>query len=175
MSLRCERLAGRPWAQVGPILVLLLITLAVVVIYVRFELGITGFGPPQLSFQERQHDLGQLRSPDQVEYHFAFSNTGQRPVQIDGVQAVAPPRSACNCAMNMSVGSAANESTEGLGATPITSAQVSSPRIKPGETGYVIVQFNRPTAGKYDRFLQVSSNDPTEPTQSLSLTFDVIQ
>ena len=105
MLLRCERRAQRPWARLGPGLGLLLTFLAVAAIYVRFGVGITGFGPPQLSFQEYQHDLGQLRSPSHVEYQFTFRNTGQRPVQIDEVQPVAPSASQCNCAMDMLTGS----------------------------------------------------------------------
>jgi hypothetical protein len=156
------------------VVVLFLTVLAVTAIYTRFELGITGFGPPRVSFQEHQHDLGPIRSPDQVEYSFAFTNTGQRPAQIDEVQAIASPLSNCSCGMDMMTGSVATHGTGGPGATPITSAQVSSPRIKPGETGYVTVRFNHPTTGTYDGLVQVHSNDPTEPAQTLSLTFAVI-
>src|SRR5258708_18048050 len=151
MLLRWDRRTAHPWARPRFGAALILTVLVVAAVYLRFALGITGFGPPRLTFQEYQHDLGQLRSPNQVEYRFAFTNTGQRPVQIDDVHAVALPLSDCSCGMDLANGSAATSGTERQGVTPVASVVVSSPVVKPGETGDVTVRFNHPTAGAYDR------------------------
>lgn len=40
---------------------------------------------PRLSFQEREHDFGRTGYNQELEYRFAFRNTGGRPLEISAV------------------------------------------------------------------------------------------
>ncbi len=37
---------------------------------------------PRLSFKEPEHDFGQFSHSQKIEYHFAFTNTGNAPLQV---------------------------------------------------------------------------------------------
>ncbi len=37
---------------------------------------------PQLSFKEQAHDFGQFSHSQKIEYHFAFTNTGNAALQV---------------------------------------------------------------------------------------------
>lgn len=54
-------------------------------------LGLVGCRPavaagPRLSLPEHAHDFGQLSSNQRVEYRFAFTNAGDRPLEIADVR-----------------------------------------------------------------------------------------
>lgn len=46
----------------------------------------TAVDGPRLTFQEREHDFGQVSASQTEEYRFAFANTGNTTVQISDVQ-----------------------------------------------------------------------------------------
>lgn len=52
----------------------------------RLGLGATAVDGPRLSFQERSHDFGQVSASRPTEYRFAFTNAGNRPLEIGDVQ-----------------------------------------------------------------------------------------
>ena len=50
-----------------------------------------------------------------------------------------------------------------------------SATINPGESGDIVVTFDRPMVGMRDLLLRVQSDDPVEPEQTLTLRFVVVQ
>ena len=53
-------------------------------------------------------------------------------------------------------------------------AVASSATINPGESGHILVTFNRPMVAMRDALVRVRSNDPVEPEQTLTLRFEVV-
>lgn len=41
---------------------------------------------PRLSLQERSHDFGAVSASQKAEHRFPFTNTGNRPLQVDDVR-----------------------------------------------------------------------------------------
>lgn len=52
-------------------------------------------------------------------------------------------------------------------------AVASSATIDPGAPGHILVTFERPMVGMKDVLVRMSSNDATEPEQTLTLRFTV--
>lgn len=91
MSGRVQRVGARSWLVAGALRPLLTVlgTLALVVGLSACQ-AVPGQRPatdgPRLSFQERSHDFGAVSASQQVEHRFAFTNTGNRPLQVDDVR-----------------------------------------------------------------------------------------
>ncbi len=108
---------------------------------------------PRLSFKEQAHNAGQFSRTQQIEYHFAFTNTGHAPLQVGAIQAAPLDPVTCAC--------------------EVTAAASTAP-INPGDSGDVIVYFSSPMEGMKDVLLKVPSNDATQPEQTLTLSFQVL-
>ncbi|MGE5352772.1 MAG: DUF1573 domain-containing protein [Acidobacteriota bacterium] len=103
---------------------------------------------PRLSFTEKVHDLGKLKEGKVAQYTFNFTNTGGSTLDIGFVV------------------------TTGSG----IATRLSNRKIEPGKTGSLKVDFDTSNLqGKIARNIKISSNDPTEPTQTLILKADILK
>lgn len=103
---------------------------------------------PKLSFTEKVHDLGKLKEGKVAQYTFNFTNTGGSTLDIGFVVTTGP----------------------GI------ATRLSGRKIEPGKKGYLKVDIDTSNLkGKIARNIKVSSNDPTEPTQTLILTADILK
>lgn len=103
---------------------------------------------PRLSFTEKIHDLGKLKEGKVARYTFNFTNTGGSALDIGFVI------------------------TTGSG----MATRLSSRKIEPGKKGSLKVDFDTSNLkGKIARNIKISSNDPTEPTQTLILMADIVR
>jgi hypothetical protein len=101
---------------------------------------------PKLSFTEKSHDFGRLSEGKVAHYNFDFVNAGASTLEIGYVV------------------------TSGA----LLSAHISSRRIEPGAKGALKVELDTSNLqGKVTQNIKVGSNDPSEPTQVLSITADV--
>jgi Protein of unknown function (DUF1573) len=97
-------------------------------------------GSPSIQFSESNHDFGNLKEGDVVDYTFKFSNAG------DGLLKISDITTSCGC----------------------TAALVSSDHLKPGEDGTIKVELNtKHKSGKMTRTVTIKSNDPKEPSKVL--------
>src|SRR3989304_170994 len=97
---------------------------------------------PVLHFPEAHHDFGQVQEGKVVEYTFAFENSGKSILKISDI------KTSCGC----------------------TAALVSSEKLEPNQQGTLKVEldtFNR--KGKMSRTITITSNDPKNPTQILTV------
>ncbi|QCK14852.1 DUF1573 domain-containing protein [Mangrovivirga cuniculi] len=96
------------------------------------------FGQAQIEFRNTKHNFGEIEEEGgPVKYTFVFENTGDDTLKINNV------RASCGCT------------------TPAWTKQ----NILPGDTGYVIAQynpFNRP--GGFNKSLTVSTNAEKQVT-----------
>lgn len=103
---------------------------------------------PRLSFTEKTHDLGKLKEGKVAQFTFNFTNSGGSTLDIGFVV------------------------TTGSG----IATRLSSRKIEAGKKGSLKVDFDTSNLkGKVARNIKIASNDPTEPTQTLILTADVVK
>ena len=100
----------------------------------------------KIFFQETQHDFGKVKAGEILEYKFKFENKGTESLNIKDV------KTSCGC----------------------TAAVVSESSIKPGQVGYIKVNFNtKDREGKNSKSITVVSNDTKEPNKVISIYADV--
>ncbi len=101
---------------------------------------------PELYFKNNQHDFGQVKEGDVVDYTFNFVNKGKKTLKIKDI------KTSCGC----------------------TAALVSSKRIKPGKEGTLKVELDtKNRVGKLSRRVTIYSNDPNNPNMILTIFADV--
>lgn len=99
-----------------------------------------------LKFKEDTYDFGIINEGEKVEHLFQFTNTGKTDLEILDV------RTSCGC----------------------TAAILSKKILKPGEEGSLKVQFDSSNrSGKVSRTVSLLSNDPVEPTKTLTIFADI--
>jgi hypothetical protein len=100
----------------------------------------------KIFFQETQHDFGKVKEGQILEYEFKFENKGTESLSIKDV------KTSCGC----------------------TAAVVSESTIKPGQVGYIKVNFDtKSREGKNSKSITVVSNDTKEPNKVISIYADV--
>ncbi len=100
----------------------------------------------KLIFEESTHDFGTLGQRQKVKHIFKFRNDGDALLVIDNVKA------SCGC----------------------TGTLLSQSEIPPGEAGEIEVTFkSQMSSGKKKKSIDVSSNDPENPSVRLYITADI--
>lgn len=98
---------------------------------------------PRITFEKKSHDFGNIREGQLVKTDFIFTNTGRSPLNIRETKAN------CGCTV-----SSPDKST-----------------LEPGESSKITVTFNsNGRRGKQQKSITIFSNDPTSPTQQLTIT-----
>ena len=101
---------------------------------------------PKLSFTSKSHNFGTISQDDKVTTEFEFTNTGKSELNIRATKA--------NCGCTVS--------------TP------NKEILAPGESSKISVTFNpRGRRGKQQKTVTIFSNDPSDPTQQVTITADV--
>jgi uncharacterized cupredoxin-like copper-binding protein len=103
---------------------------------------------PQLYFSETQHDFGNVKEGQVVDYTFKFKNTGKGILEVKNVS------TSCGC----------------------TVALISSKKLDPGKEGTLRVELDtKNREGKINRNITIQSNDPKEPNKALIIFADIIK
>ncbi len=103
-------------------------------------------GGPELKFKEDIWNFGKIKQGDIVKHYFVFSNTGDLDLVLKDV------RTSCGC----------------------TAANVSDKTISPGKKGKIKVVFDsKGFSEKVNVYINIESNDPTQPLKQLLITADV--
>ena len=101
---------------------------------------------PKITFAKKAHDFGTIKQGEVAKAEFEFTNTGKGKLEIRATKAN------CGCTVSKS-----DEST-----------------LKSGESSQVIVTFNSAgRRGRQEKTITVFSNDPTNPTQQLTIKANV--
>lgn len=116
------------------------------VITIKAQVYIDTTGAPKIFFDRLFHNFGKIEEGKIFETTFTFKNIGQ------GVLEIVDIKSTCGC----------------------TAAIPKKRKIKPNETGEVIVEFNSTNlTGLITRYITVRSNDPSNPEIYLTVQADV--
>jgi Protein of unknown function (DUF1573) len=103
---------------------------------------------PKIFFPETEHDFGKVENGKVVDYNFKIVNQGHSVLNIEDI------KTSCGC----------------------TAALVSSKVIKPGEDGTIKVELNtKGHSGKMVRTVTIKSNDPKEPSSTLTIYAEVVK
>lgn len=101
---------------------------------------------PKLTFAEKKHDFGKISQDGKVSTNFTFTNTGKSDLNIRATKAN------CGC----------------------TVSNPDKNTLAPGESSKISVTFNpRGRRGKQNKVITVFSNDPSAPTQQVSISANV--
>ena len=101
---------------------------------------------PKITFAKKTHNFGTIKQGEVAKAEFTFTNTGK------GKLAIRATKANCGCTVSKS-----DQET-----------------LKSGESSKVIVTFNSANRrGKQQKTVTVFSNDPTNPTQQLTITAEV--
>jgi uncharacterized cupredoxin-like copper-binding protein len=101
---------------------------------------------PVLSFVESQHDFGNVKEGQVVDYTFKFKNTGKGVLEVKNVS------TSCGC----------------------TVALISSKILEPGKEGTLRVELDtKNREGQLNRNITIQSNDPKEPNKVLLIFADI--
>jgi len=101
---------------------------------------------PELIFEEKSHDFGDIHQGDQVEHVFSFENSGDAPLVLTNVQTT------CGC----------------------TAPKWPRQPIPPGQKGEITVKFNSAgKIGKQHKVIKIISNAKTPVTQ-ISITTNIL-
>lgn len=101
---------------------------------------------PQLYFSETQHDFGNVKEGQVVDYTFKFKNMGKGVLEVKNVS------TSCGC----------------------TVALISSKKLDPGKEGTLRVELDtKNREGKMNRNITIQSNDPKEPNKVLLIFADI--
>ena len=97
---------------------------------------------PKINFPETYYDFGVISEGEVVSHTFKFHNSGQATLEIIDI------KTSCGC----------------------TAALVSSKQIAPGKDGTMKVDLDTKNRnGRMSRTITVSSNDPEEPTKTITI------
>lgn len=101
---------------------------------------------PKLTLERKSHDFGNINEGEIVKAEFIFTNTGKSPLNIRETKAN------CGC----------------------TVSRPDKDMLKPGENSKIKVSFNaKGRRGKQQKTITIFSNDPTAPTQQISISANV--
>ena len=101
---------------------------------------------PKIAFDKKQHDFGQVAAGQKLTVEFPFTNTGKDKLDIRATKAI------CGC----------------------TVSRPDEDVLKSGKSSRVMVTFDTSgRQGKQQKTVTVFSNDPTNPTQELTITAEV--
>lgn len=101
---------------------------------------------PKITFSRKAHNFGAIKQGDVVKAEFVVTNTGKDKLNIRATKAN------CGC----------------------TVSKPDTDTLKPGESTNIQVTFNSAgRRGKQQKTVTVFSNDPTNPTQQLTITAEV--
>lgn len=101
---------------------------------------------PRLTFEKKSYDFGEINEGEMVRTNFIFTNTGRSPLSIRATKAN------CGC----------------------TVSHPDKETLEPGESSKIIVSYNsKGRKGKQHKIVTIFSNDPTAPTQQLTITAKV--
>ena len=101
---------------------------------------------PQITFEEKTFDFGDIQQGDQVEHIFAFENTGNEPLILTNVQTT------CGC----------------------TVPKWPREPIPPGQKAQITVKFNSSgKIGKVNKVVKVISNSIT-PISQVTITTNIL-
>jgi hypothetical protein len=131
--------------SLGKIVAMKAIHVAIVFLSGVIGVSLTVFaGEPKIQFETNFFDFGKFTGVESVSGSFKFKNTGDAMLKVD------PPQASCEC----------------------TEPRVNPDTLAPGETGEVIytIKLERPLTGQ--RFIQVRSNDPQNPSVRLNIQLD---
>jgi hypothetical protein len=103
---------------------------------------------PKIFFPETEHDFGTVAEGKVVDYKFKIVNKGNSTLQIQDI------RTSCGC----------------------TAALLNNKSIYPGQEDTIKVQLNTKNhSGKMVRTVTIKSNDPKDPTSTLTIYADVVK
>ncbi|HLA37947.1 MAG: hypothetical protein A3G87_07555 [Omnitrophica bacterium RIFCSPLOWO2_12_FULL_50_11] len=103
---------------------------------------------PRLTVPESLHSFGQIYRGERVRHHFLLKNAGEAELEIRKV------RTSCGC----------------------TAAEPSQKVVPPGGEAYVEVTFDSKNfVGRVTKTVMVDTNDPSEPTHTLTLEAFVLE
>ncbi|MDD3472256.1 MAG: DUF1573 domain-containing protein [Syntrophaceae bacterium] len=110
---------------------------------------VTGADGPRIEFEKLTHDYGQIRYGEKVTAEFAFTNKGNQTLVIKNLHAT------CGC----------------------TKVIEGSREIPPNGSSKIISSFETDglKAGRKQKSIMVSTNDPVNPVVKLNLLADVIR
>ncbi len=95
-----------------------------------------GDAAPEMTFETKEYDFGDITTGDKIEFTFKFTNTGNAPLIISNAQA------SCGC----------------------TIPQWPSEPIPPGDTGEIEVEFNsKGKSGRQTKAIRISTNISDQP------------
>ena len=101
---------------------------------------------PKITFTKKAHDFGHIKQGEVVKTEFVVTNTGKDKLNIRSTKAN------CGC----------------------TVSKPDADTLKPGESTSVLVTFNSAgRRGKQQKTVTVFSNDPTNPSQTLTIKAEV--
>ncbi len=101
---------------------------------------------PKIFFPETNHDFGTVEEGKVVNYNFVITNKGNATLEIQDI------KTSCGC----------------------TAALLNNKSIKPGEEDSIKVQLDTKNhTGKMVRTVTIKSNDPKEPSSTLTIYADV--
>ncbi|MEI7812997.1 MAG: DUF1573 domain-containing protein [Ignavibacteria bacterium] len=102
---------------------------------------------PKLVLNSNQHDFGQLKAGEIVEWVADFTNAGKSPLEIKEV------KTSCGC----------------------TAVVVSEKEIQPGEKGNLKIKFDSTNKiGRLSRTVTILSNDSVYPEQTIVISAEVL-
>ena len=114
--------------------------------------------PPgaRLAIDGDSFDLGSIRTGQSVRRSIEFRNTGVAPLEVSIVKVRPAPDAECGCG--------------------VESFEVAPAAVPPGDSGEMVFQLKAPEGmeGMTDTMLaQLESNDPTKPSLTIELTFEM--
>ncbi len=111
------------------------------------SVAVSVWGAPDLQFEQKLHDFGELNQGEKVVYHFKFKNAGDELLKIEKVA------STCGCA----------------------AALATTDELEPGESGEIKVTFKSAGyVGAVSKWISVHTNDPDEPAVRLRISCIVV-
>ena len=103
---------------------------------------------PIIYFPETQHDFGQVKEGEKVNYTFKFANKGSSNLIVKDI------KTSCGC----------------------TAALLSADNLPPGQEGTIQVELDtKNRSGKMSRTITVRSNDPKDPAKILTIYADILK
>ncbi|MEZ4721648.1 MAG: DUF1573 domain-containing protein [Flavobacteriales bacterium] len=90
-----------------------------------------------MSFDDKNHDFGDIKQGVPATYEFEFTNDGTAPLIISGAEG------SCGC----------------------TVPEYPKAPIMPGKTGKIKVTYDAKNTGPFQKSVTIDSNDPNSPTE----------
>ena len=110
----------------------------------------------RLAIDGNAFDLGSIETGQSVRRSIGFRNTGVAPLEVSIVKVRPAPNAECGCG--------------------VESFKVEPAAVPPGDSGEMVFELKSPEGmeGMTDTMLaQLESNDPTKPSLTIELTFEM--